>query len=200
MNHTILRIDASMRHNGSISRQLADRLVEKLRRQRATSLITRDLSQGIELVNEAWIAANFTARADRSDEMNAALAKSDALIAELRTADTLVLATPIYNFSVPAALKAWIDQVCRARETFAYTENGPVGLLEDKRAFVIVSSGGTPMHSDMDFASGYLRHVLGFIGISDVSFIGADQLMHNEDAALANAATAINQAQLTRAA
>ncbi len=191
MRHTILRIDASMRREGSYSRKLADRLVDQLTSDREAVLINRDLSRGVGLINEAWIEANSTVRAQRSQEMKAVLAESDALVSELRSADTLVLAAPIYNFGVPAALKAWIDQICRARETFRYGDNGPEGLLKDKQAFVIVTSGGTAMHSDIDFASSYLRHILGFIGIEDVAFIGADQLGRDTEAALARAVEAI---------
>ncbi len=200
MNHTILRVDASMRRNGSYSRRLADKLIDKLRDGGPVSLISRDLTEGVGLVNEAWIEANSTDRADRTEEMKAVLAESDALVSELRNADTLVLSTPIYNFGVPAALKAWIDQVCRARETFRYTDDGPQGLLEGKRAIVIVTSGGTAMHSDIDFASDFLRHVLGFIGITDVSFIGADQLMSDTDAVLAQASAAIEEIAVKQAA
>ncbi len=103
------------------------------------------------------------------------------MIAEVKAADTLVIGLPVYNFGVPSALKAWIDQVCRAGLTFTYSENGPVGLLKDKRAIVFYVSGGTMMGSDIDFASGYLRHILGFIGITDVQMVTADQHMMDPD-------------------
>ncbi|MEM9054926.1 MAG: NAD(P)H-dependent oxidoreductase, partial [Pseudomonadota bacterium] len=84
---------------------------------------------------------------------------------------------PVYNFGVPAALKAWIDLVARARKTFKYTETGPVGLLEGKTAYVVIASGGTPSGAQIDFATPYVRHVLGFLGIHEVNVIAADQLM-----------------------
>ncbi|WP_300424804.1 FMN-dependent NADH-azoreductase [uncultured Thalassolituus sp.] len=178
MTH-ILRVDASMRNEGSVSRVLADKLVARL--ATADSTITeRDLAKGIDLINEAWIGANFTDPADRTDAQKAALAKSDALVQELREADTLVITAPVYNFHVPAALKAWIDMIARARETFRYTENGPEGLLTGKKAYIVVTSGGTVLGSEYDFISGYLRHVLGFIGITDVSFIDSSGLMLDE--------------------
>ena len=178
MTH-ILRVDASMRNEGSVSRVLADKLVARL--ATADSTITeRDLAKGIDLINEAWIGANFTDPADRTDAQKAALAKSDALVQELREADTLVISAPVYNFHVPAALKAWIDMIARARETFRYTENGPEGLLTGKKAYIVVTSGGTVLGSEYDFISGYLRHVLGFIGITDVSFIDSSGLMLDE--------------------
>lgn len=178
MTH-ILRVDASMRNEGSVSRVLADKLVARL--ATADSTITeRDLAKGIDLIDEAWIGANFTDPADRTDAQKATLAKSDALVQELREADTLVITAPVYNFHVPAALKAWIDMIARARETFRYTENGPEGLLTGKKAYIVVTSGGTVLGSEYDFISGYLRHVLGFIGITDVSFIDSSGLMLDE--------------------
>src|SRR5690606_6043276 len=103
---------------------------------------------------------------------------------------TCALPISIYNFSIPASLKAWIDQVARARRTFRYTEAGPEGLLKGKRAYIVFASGGVPLGSEVDFASAYLRHILGFIGISDVEFIAADG--HQKDrGAMARAATAI---------
>jgi FMN-dependent NADH-azoreductase len=98
---------------------------------------------------------------------------SEQLIDELKNADTLVLAAPIYNFGIPATLKQWIDSICRAGVSFKYTEQGPVGLLGVKRAFIITASGGTPVGSDIDFASRYLEHICKFIGVSEVFHIDA---------------------------
>src|SRR5690606_32013845 len=104
------------------------------------------------------------------------------------------ITAPIYNFAIPASLKAWIDQVTRARRTFRYTEAGPEGLLKGKRAYIVFASGGVPLGSQVDFASGYLRHILGFIGITDVHFIAADG--HQMDGeAIARATTAIDGLQ-----
>ncbi len=128
-------------------------------------------------VDAAWVDANFTPPEQRNEEQKAALAESDALVSELKAADVLVIGVPIYNFGIPAALKAWVDMVARARLTFRYTENGPVGLLQGKRAYLAVASGGTAVGSEIDFATGYLRHVLGFLGIDDVQIVAADRLM-----------------------
>lgn len=188
---TILRIDASMRREGSVSRDLTDTLINQIS-DADTRVITRDLLDNPPgFVNEAWIGANFTDPAERTDDQKAALAASDALIAEVRAADTLVIGVPLYNFSVPGALKAWIDMIARARETFRYTENGPVGLLEGKKAYLVVTSGGVPVGSDMDFATGYMRHVMGFIGITDVTVIEAGQLNFVAEEKLASARTTI---------
>jgi len=175
MTHTILRIDASARRTGSISRELNDRLVERFAAESAVEVTTRDLAQALPQIDEAWIGANFTPAQDRTDAQREKLSLSDALVAELQAADTLIIGLPIYNFGVPAALKAWIDLVARAGLTFRYTAEGPQGLLEGKRAIITVASGGTEAGSEIDFATGYVRHVLGFIGIEDVEFIRADR-------------------------
>ena len=181
----ILRVDASMRHDGSTSRQLADRLIERLSRGRHAVIAGRDLAkEAPRFVDAAWIGANFTDPAERDETQKAALAESDALIAELKAADTLVIATPVYNFSVPAALKAWFDMIARARETFRYTENGPEGLLSGKKAYIVIASGGTAVDSEIDFATPWLRHMMGFIGIDDVEVIPADRLMFDADASV----------------
>ncbi|MEO9902179.1 MAG: NAD(P)H-dependent oxidoreductase [Roseobacter sp.] len=177
---TILKIDASARKEGSMTRELADELVARLVEARPEDkVITRDVAAGLPFLDEAWIGANFTDAAERSDEQKQTLSLSDTLIEELRSADVLVIGAPIYNFGVPATLKTWIDHIARARETFRYSEAGPVGLLEGKKAYVIVASGGTKAGSEIDFATGYIKHVLGFVGITDVTMIAADQLMEN---------------------
>ena len=176
----ILRVDASARRSGSSSRALTDALIARLG---STAVVSRDLSDALPFVTENWVHANFTAEAERTDEQKAELELSDRLVAELFAADILVIGSPVYNFGIPAALKAWIDMVARARKTFRYTERGPQGLLTGKKAYVLMASGGTEIGSEIDFASGYLRHVLGFIGIDDVTIIAADQqMMRGEDA------------------
>ena len=144
MTQTVLRIDASARRTGSESRKLADRIIERLA---AETVIARDLLQAPPAIDEAWLAANWTPEADRSDAQRETLALSDQLIAEIKAADTLVISTPIYNFGIPASLKAWIDQIARAGLTFNYTPNGPVGLMEGKRAVIAIASGGTDRKS-----------------------------------------------------
>lgn len=170
----ILAIEASARHEGSISRRLAADLLAALEQRHGDVRITRrDLATGLPLIDEAWVNANFTPDEDRTAEHRQVLALSDELVEELQAADVVVIAAPIYNFSVPAVLKAWIDMIARARLTFRYTDSGVEGLLTGKRAYVIVPSGGVPIGSPADFATPYLRHALGFVGIEDVEFIGA---------------------------
>ena len=170
----LLRVDASMRQEGSRSRALGDALEAQLAQiHGALTTTRRDLATGVPFVDAPWIEANFTDPAVRSPEQRAVLACSDALFGEVKAADLLLLATPIYNFGVPAALKAWVDQVVRAREAFRYGAQGPEGLLTGKTAYLVVVSGGTEADSAVDFATPYLRHVLGFIGIDDVRVIGS---------------------------
>lgn len=189
----VLRIDSSGRRQGSVTRELSDLLVDRLARQAGEiSLVVRDLSEGLPFVNEEWIGANFTDPDARSERQREVLARSDSLVAELMEADVLVIGAPMYNFGIPAALKAWVDMVARARLTFRYGENGPVGLLTGKRAYLVMATGGTPVGSGIDFASGYLRHVLAFMGIMDVEIIAAERLMvQGEDARAAAVAEII---------
>lgn len=195
----ILRIDASARNSGSTTRQLTDKLVSHLIEQGyGANVVQRDLAlTPPALLTEGWVGANFTDDADRSDEQKALLASSDELIAELEAANTIVIGVPVYNFAIPASLKAWVDLIARARRTFRYTESGPEGLLKDKKAYLVVASGGVPVGSDYDFATGYLRHVLGFVGITDVTIIAADQQMMDGEA-INRATSAISE--LKRAA
>ena len=187
MTQNILRIDASMRKNGSYSRTLSHRLIAQLKSKTSSNVKERDLADGIPFVNEAWINANVTDVAERTAEQRSVLSYSDALISELKSSDIVVIGLPIYNFNVPAAFKAWVDQVARANVTFRYGDNGPEGLLEDKKAYVIISSGGTQLGSDIDYVSDYIHHVLGFIGIKDVTIIDSSGIGRNEEKVIADA-------------
>lgn len=169
----VLRVDASARKTGSVSRELSGVLAQRLAGEAGTVTV-RDLAAApVPQVDEVWVGANFTPAEQRSEAQRQALAGSDALVAELQAADDIVIGVPIYNFAIPSALKAWIDQIARARVTFRYTENGPEGLLKGKTAWLVVASGGTALDSEIDFATPYLRHVLGFVGITDVRVIDA---------------------------
>lgn len=184
----VLEITASARQDGSMSRRLVGDLVAALEDRYGDITITRrNVAAGLPFVDEAWVTANFTPEDDRSPADREALALSDELVSELESADVLVIGAPIYNFSIPATLKAWIDMICRARKTFRYTKDGVEGLLTNKKAFVIVPSGGVPIGSPVDFATPYLRHALQFIGITDVEFIGAQGADRGNDKALDDA-------------
>jgi len=188
----ILEISSSGRNNDSATRTLSAELIAALKDGVGSqTVVHRDLSLGIPFVDEQWIEANFTSDEHRTPAHLEALAYSDELVAELRNADVLVIGAPLYNFSIPAPLKAWIDMIARARLTFQYTENGPVGLLEDKKAYLVVASGGVPIGSPMDFATPYLRHTLSFVGITDVDVIAADELNSEADESMRRARQSI---------
>lgn len=184
---TILRIDTSVRTSDSVTRDLTNRFIETISRGADTAVLRHDLARGLPLIDEAWVGANFTPAEDRTDDQKQALRLSDNLIADLEAADIIAIGLPIYNFSVPAALKAWVDLVARARVTFRYTENGPEGLLKNKKAYLFVASGGTGVGSEIDFATSYMRHALAFIGITDVTVVAADQMDVDAGASLAKA-------------
>lgn len=188
----ILEISAGARSEGSISRQLTADLVAALESRYVNADISRrDLADGLPFVDDEWVTANFTPDEDRTAQHRQTLAYSDTLVAELKAADVLVIGAPIYNFSIPATLKAWIDMIARARLTFQYTEDGPQGLLKDKKAYVVVPSGGVPVGSPVDFATPYLRQALSFVGITDVEFIGAQGADRGNNEALDNARSRI---------
>ncbi|MEO6125330.1 MAG: NAD(P)H-dependent oxidoreductase [Ilumatobacteraceae bacterium] len=177
---TILRIDSGADHGNSVSRKLADALVSRLAGASDT-VIRRDVSSGLPFISAEWVGAAF-AGADPS-----ALALSDELVDELLSADELILVAPVYNFGVPAAMKAWIDQVCRAGRTFQFTETGPRGLVPLQRAWIVSASGGTEIGSPADFNTNYLTAVLGFLGVSDVRVVAAEQLQIAGEAAITKA-------------
>ena len=184
MTNTVLRIDASARGTESVSRQLADEVISRLN---PTTAVSRDLAETVPQIDTRWLEANGTPESDRTPDQRARLALSDALIEEVRTADTLVIALPIYNFGVPSGLKAWFDQVARAGITFRYTEEGPEGLMTGKRAIITVASGGTEVDGPIDFATPWLRHVLGLIGITDIQVVRSDRQMVDAEASKARA-------------
>lgn len=187
---TILRIDTSATGANSATRALSDQLVAKLAGPDDV-VVVRDLALGVPLL-DAEITSNFaTAPEERSPESAAALAFADQLIAELKDADVVIIGAPIYNFGVPAALKAWADLIARAGVTFAYTEQGPKGLLEDRPAYIVAAAGGVPIGSPADFGTTWLQGFLAFVGITNVQVIAAEGLAMDAEAGLARAGEAI---------
>ncbi len=175
----LLRIDSSARHS-SVTRKLTAQFTETWKRENPGGQVTeRDLTTTLlPLITDEWVEGSSVDPAQRTAAHQRAISASDALIAELVEADTIVIGAPMYNFSIPFPLKAWIDQVVRKSQTFSYGPDGPKGLLKDKKVFVITSRAGaygpgSPMES-ADFQEPYLRFILGFIGITDVSFIHAE--------------------------
>lgn len=182
---SLLKINSSGRFEGSHSRALTDALVNRLVKDGGASIVVeRELAAGVEFVDQDWIFANFASADQRNTAQRQRLRQSDALVRELEAASTIVIGMPIYNFGPPAVLKAWIDQVARAGWTFQYTPDGPIGLLQNKKAYLVVASGGTEIGSAVDFATDYMKHTLGFIGITDVTVIKAGRLMADEAAGL----------------
>lgn len=182
---TLLKITSSPLPS-SISTELTTEFANAWRAKNpGGTVISRTLSEAPpKPIDQTWIGAAYTPEGGRTEEQNAVLASSDALIAELQQADEIVIGVAMHNFSIPSVLKLWIDQVARSGKTFKYGANGPEGLLKDKKATILVASGGvyevgTPAGT-MNFVEPYLRAVLGFLGITDVKFVtaaGAAQIM-----------------------
>ncbi|MEM8800514.1 MAG: NAD(P)H-dependent oxidoreductase [Pseudomonadota bacterium] len=190
----LLKITASASPDTSTSTSLANTFVDRLlAEQPRLHVVERNLADGVPHINRDWVNANSTPVEKRSCHHREVLTLSNRLVDELLASDYLVFGVPIYNFSVPSVLKAWIDHVCRSRLTFRYGANGPEGLLIGKKAMIIFSSGGTKIGGDLDFASAYLRHVLGFIGITDVEFAAADRLVADREASLRRAHKRMDQ-------
>lgn len=181
----ILRVESSIKGDAAVSRRLTDRIVARLVAANPNAVIvTRDLAAGIRPVDGQWLGAVYTPTEARTESQQATAAYADTLLNEVKAADVLVIALPVYNFGLPAQLKAWIDQLARKGETFRYTEAGPEGLLQGKRAIVAYTSDGTKFGSEIDYASGYLRHMLGFFGIADVEFVAADAMAFGAEEAI----------------
>ena len=174
----VLFVQSSIFGNQSKSLGVAQ---EFLARYPHTSVVERVLTPtSMPHLDAETMAAMVTPEGQRTERQTSLVALSDTLIGELEAADVIVLAVPMYNFSIPSALKAWIDHVARAGRTFRYTEAGPVGLLKGKKVFVVTARGG--MYSNggpaapFDFQEPYLRAVLGFIGMDDVTFVHLEGL------------------------
>lgn len=189
----ILHLDSAITEDASVSRQLTAQIVDRLRDANPGATVTRrDLNEGVPAIDSTWFRAVRVGTDSPTAEEQDRIRTSDALLAEVQAADTLVIGLPVYNFSLPATLKNWLDQIARAGVSFRYTAEGPEGLLTGKRAIVAYTAAGTPMGSDLDHASGYLRHMLGFLGITDVTFVPADGLAFDRDAGMARAQAAMN--------
>lgn len=174
MTHA-LHLDSSARGGESVSRLLGEELLDAWAGRDPELVVTyRDLdAEPLPFVNDSWVTAAFS-KQELNRDRRFALSRSEQLIAELEAADVLVIGAPMYNFGVPASLKAWVDQVVRVGRTFAYEGPVPVGLVHDKRAVVLATSGGDARayaEMGLDFRTTYLRAILGFIGITDVTVV-----------------------------
>jgi FMN-dependent NADH-azoreductase len=175
----LLQVDASPRRD-SVSRQLTAHFAANWKKQFPEGeVVHRDLATAsVPLISDDWIAGAFSNPQQHTPAHREALEFSDAIIAEVQAADVIVIGDPMHNFSISGRLKAWLDQLVRAGKTFSYGESGPKGLLSGKKAYVLTSRGGAykpgTALAEFDFQEPYLRKVLGFVGLSDVKFIHAE--------------------------
>lgn len=195
---TVLHINSSVRNEGSISRQLTSEFIEKWQAANPNDkIIERDLATNpVPHLTEQMMGAFFTPADQRTAEQAQVVKLSDHLVDELLSADVIVIGAPMYNFSVSSTLKAWIDHVARAGVTFKYTETGPIGTVHGKKVYVFTSRGGVYSEGPakvMDFHETYLRGFLGFLGMTDVTFIHSEGLAMGEDAS----AKAVEQSRKT---
>ena len=180
----ILQINASARRNGANSTQLANTIVARLQAVNPAATRTlRDLAVTPHpVLDEAALGALFTPADQRTPAQAARVALDDALIAEIQAHDTIVLGVPMYNFGISVQLKSWFDAIARAGATFRYTEAGPEGLLKGKKVYVALARGGLYRDTANDSQVPYLKMMLGFLGLTDVSFIYAEGLAMGAEA------------------
>lgn len=182
---TLLKINASLFSGNGQSSQLTERFVAAWQASHpGTQVIERDLAASpVPHLDGARFMAFLAKPEERSAEQQAVVDFSDALIAELRAADAIVIGLPMYNFGIPSQLKAYFDHIARAGVTFRYTENGPEGLIKGKKVYVALARGGIYRDTPADSQVPYLKGVLGFLGMTDVEFIYAEGLSMGAEAA-----------------
>ena len=184
----VLALKSSILGDYSQSTKLVEEFIKNVDQDKLT---VRDLAANPLPVLDFSVATALRATEDLSQDQQAIVDLSNTLIEEIKAADTLVIAAPMYNFTIPTQLKNWIDLIARAGVTFTYTENGVKGLIEGKKAIVVTTRGGIHKDAATDSMTPYLRTVLGFVGITDVEFVYAEALNMGEDAA----AKGISEAQ-----
>ena len=195
---TLLQLNSSLYSRDGESSRLAERFVAGWRAANpGATMIERDLARDpVPHLTAERFAAFVAKPSERTEEQQATVHYSDALISELQKADVIVLGLPLYNFGVPSALKAYFDHVARAGVTFKYTESGSVGLLKGKKAYVFAARGGLYAGTSADTQTPYIRQFLGFLGIDDVELVYAEGLAISsvsKDAALSAAQAKIEQ-------
>lgn len=190
----ILFIKSSLNGEQGKSNILGQSLVKHIETTTNINIIERDLAKdNFPHLKQQEMAAWMTEEAQRNDEQIELAAISDNLIEELKNSDIIIVGMPMYNFGVPSSFKAWVDRIARAGITFQYTENGPVGLLENKKVVVVAARGGIYAGTEKDSQTQYLKDIFTFIGIEDIKFIYAEGLnMPGSDESLATAQQAIN--------
>jgi len=172
----LLQINTSPRSGDSMSTKFANQIVEKIKSQHQdVQLDVLDLGQKAHaILDEMAIGALFTPANARSEAQKARVVVDDALIAQAQWADTLVIGVPMYNFGIPVQLKAWLDAIARAGVTFRYTDQGPEGLLTGKKVYLALARGGIYRDTANDTQVPYLNMILGFLGMTDLSYVYAE--------------------------
>ncbi len=171
----ILKINSSAKITGSRSRELTKTLSEKLQSISSGNIIDRDLTKNLQFLNEEMIDRFYTPEELLDANDKKILSPSDNLTNELINSDVIVIGAPMYNFGISGMLKSYLDQVCRLGKTFSTNPQGFEGLLKGKIAYIIITTGGTPLGGEDDFMTDYLKKVLSFIGVTDIRFFTVDK-------------------------
>ena len=183
----IYQIDSSARKDGSTSRALAKKLLSNIIKP-DDEIIYRDLNDEMVFVSGLTESGMKIKKKDQTEHHKKMFDLSDKLVRELKESDIVIISAPIYNYGPPATLKAWSDLVARVGETFKFQSDGKrVGLLKNKKAFLVITSGGTKLNSDEDFLTPWLKFILNFFGINDVNVISADQMALDYNKSIKNA-------------
>ena len=188
----IYQIDSSARKKGSTSRSLAKKLIKKIKKP-GDKVIYRDLDDEMVFVSGLTESGMKIAKKDQTKEHKKMFKLSDTLVKELKESDVIIISAPIYNYGPPATLKAWSDLAARVGETFRFKPNGRrEGLLKNKRAYLVITSGGTKLNSKEDFLTPWLKYILNFFGIEKVDVVSADQMALNYEKSIKDAEEQIN--------
>ena len=188
----IYQIDSSARKEGSTSRALAKKLLDKIKKP-DDEVVYRDLDDEMVFVSGLTESGMKIEEKDQTEHHKKMFELSDKLVKELKESDVIIISAPIYNYGPPATLKAWSDLVARIGETFKFKENGRrEGLLRNKRAYLVITSGGTKLNSKEDFLTPWLKFILNFFGIKKVDIISADQMALDYEKSIRDAETQIS--------
>jgi FMN-dependent NADH-azoreductase len=172
----IYQIDSSARKDGSTSRALAKKLLDRIKKP-GDEIIYRDLNDEMVFVSGLTESGMKIDEKDQNEHHKKMFELSDKLVKELKESDIVIISTPIYNYGPPATLKAWSDLAARVGETFKFREDGRrEGLLKDKQVYLVITSGGTKINSKEDFLTPWLVYMLNFFGIKKIDIIAADQM------------------------
>ncbi len=189
----IYQIDSSARKKGSTSRALAKKLLEKIKKP-GDEIIYRDLDDEMLFVAGLTESGMSIPENERTDQHKKMFELSDKLVKELKESDVIIISTPIYNFGPPATLKAWSDLAARVKSTFKYSSDGKqIGLLENKKVYLVITSGGTKIGSNEDYLTPWLKYVLNFFGIKNIETITADQMALDYEKSIKNAEAQIEK-------